>query len=136
MDETNLENIVVAAQSYYSKLEEQFFLKLENNSDKSNCWKSVCTNIIANANYSILIIAFILGKDYIFMKGEKYMVNFGFFQKEKKAADLLKVRGLIEDNISTERMSIGVKNQFKRFNDPQFAASELRKRLALKQYEE
>lgn len=43
---------------------------------------------------------------------------------------------MIEDNISTERMSIGVKNQFKRFNDPQFAASELRKRLALKQYEE
>jgi hypothetical protein len=53
---------------------------------------------------------------------------FPFFQKEK--IDLIKVRNLIDDNVTTERMSEGVKNQFKRFNDPTFAASELRKRLS------
>lgn len=64
------------------------------------------------------------------------MFKLPLFQKEKKAIDLFKVRDFIEDNISTERMSKGVKNQFKRFNDPQFAASELRKRLASTYYDE
>lgn len=52
-----------------------------------------------------------------------------FFRKQQKAIDLLTVRALMEDNITSKRMIEGVENQFKRFNDPSFAAKEVRERF-------
>ena len=54
---------------------------------------------------------------------------FPFLNKEQKALDLLKVCENLEDNVSSQRMSTGVKRQYQRFNDPSFAAKELRERL-------
>ncbi|MEK4406671.1 hypothetical protein MKZ26_20105 [Sporosarcina sp. FSL K6-6792] len=66
LNDISLENIIEAAKSYYSKVEEHFFQQYKKNNGKSNFWNSVGTNVVANVIYSVvLILAFILGKDLI-----------------------------------------------------------------------
>ncbi|MDI6678829.1 MULTISPECIES: hypothetical protein [Bacillus cereus group] len=66
LNDVSLDNIIVAAKSYHSTVEERFFLQFQKNNGKSSFWNSVWVSIVANAIYSgVLIIGFILGKDLI-----------------------------------------------------------------------
>jgi len=66
LNDITLESLVVSGRSYFSTLEERFFLQFQKNNKNNNFWQAVGTNIAANVLYSIfLIIMFVVAKDQI-----------------------------------------------------------------------
>lgn len=66
LTEVNLDTSLVAAESYYTKLEDSFYLQFKKNNRNQNFLSSIALNVVSNIIYSgLLIILFIIAKDQI-----------------------------------------------------------------------